>query len=49
MSNIFEKGKYLCSIKLFEVSKVLDTKPKTYRLPCMTDREILGGVYKYEL
>ena len=45
-SDIFEKGNYLWSTELFNVSKVLDTKAVTYRLHDMKDEEILGG---YEL
>ncbi|XP_065572725.1 uncharacterized protein LOC136035056 [Artemia franciscana] len=48
-TNIFEKGNYLRSTELFKVSKVLDTKPVTYRLPFMKDDKILGSFYVYEL
>jgi hypothetical protein len=47
--NIFENGNYLWSTEIFKVSKILDTKPITYRLRDMKDEEILGVIYDYEL
>ena len=32
----------------FKVSKILDTKPVTYRLRDTKDKDILGGFYDYE-
>ena len=47
-TNIFEKGNYLWTTDLLKVSKVLDTKPVTYRLRDMKDDEILGSFTIYK-
>ena len=44
-SNSFEKENYWWSTQFFKVSKVLETKPVTYRLRDLKDDETLGGFY----
>ena len=47
--SIFENRNYLWCTELFKVSKVLETKPLTYRLRDKKDDKILSGFYEYQL